>query len=266
MHSASQPQASALTEPCRYCSIVSQANGEKPIGTAVNAESWLFIEVPHPWAKNPWQSTTLTRVFKEIEKRPRLWAKLSIVAIASDKTLSLPDSRHVFYYQQPPQFIAEYQQQHYLVPEANLERLLEALILKPQQQEHFQRYRQLPSRNLFVCTHTHYDVACGRFGTPLFKTLRQDFAKSGQLNIWQSAHFGGHNFAPTLIDFPRGQFWGHLNSEILDLLIKRKGDVSPLLGYYRGWSGCSLWEQVAEQDLWRQLGNRWLEQPTSVRT
>ncbi|MGF1568040.1 MAG: hypothetical protein ACFCVD_08200 [Nodosilinea sp.] len=31
-------------EDCRYCSVTSQAAGEDPIGTAIAADQWLFIE------------------------------------------------------------------------------------------------------------------------------------------------------------------------------------------------------------------------------
>ena len=43
---------------CRYCSEVSLAQGEDPIGTAGVAEQWLIIEVPRPWKKNLWQEKT----------------------------------------------------------------------------------------------------------------------------------------------------------------------------------------------------------------
>ncbi|MEL7523883.1 MAG: hypothetical protein AAGJ80_20060, partial [Cyanobacteria bacterium J06553_1] len=57
---------------CQYCSVTSKANGEDPIGTAVTAQQWLFIEVPQPWAKNPWgnESAALLALFERIEKRP----------------------------------------------------------------------------------------------------------------------------------------------------------------------------------------------------
>ncbi|MEL6138262.1 MAG: sucrase ferredoxin [Cyanobacteria bacterium J06626_23] len=252
---------------CRYCSVVSKANGEDPIGTAVTADQWLFIEVPLPWAKNPWagQPAKLLRVFEYIEQKPRLWKTLRIVAIASDKTESKPGHSHVFFYQKLRTPTAAYRPQHYQIPTAQLAPLIEALTLQPDKLAQFQPYQRPDTRCLFVCTHTRYDLACGRFGTPLYRTLRQRYARPGQLSVWQTAHFGGHNFAPTLIDFPTGQFWGHLEPEILDTLVHRRGDVTQLRPFYRGWSGLSRWVQIAEREVWMQQGWRWLSFPKTAR-
>ncbi|MEL7226307.1 MAG: hypothetical protein AAGL17_16080 [Cyanobacteria bacterium J06576_12] len=40
----------------------------------MTARQWLFIEVPQPWAKNPWgkEFAALLALFERIEKRPRL--------------------------------------------------------------------------------------------------------------------------------------------------------------------------------------------------
>ncbi|MEM6838981.1 MAG: sucrase ferredoxin [Cyanobacteria bacterium P01_C01_bin.120] len=258
------PSGSTLispTEACQYCSVVSRANGEDPIGTAIAADRWLMIEVPRPWAKNPWQqeSPALLALFQTLEKQPRLWQQLRILAIAPDRDYSRPGHRHVISYRRPGRLFAQYEADQYCVAEAQLPQLVEALLFQPQQQPEFESDRQPAVRSLFVCTHTHYDVACGRFGTPLFQTLRQNYAKNEQLQVWQIGHFGGHNFAPTLIDFPQGQFWGHLEPEILDTLVHRQGEVTALRQYYRGWGGLSRWGQVIERELWMQAGWDWLE-------
>lgn len=243
-------------QPCQYCSVTSRVSGEDPIGTAVTARQWLFIEVPQPWAKNPWEqeSVALLELFKRIEKRPQLWRNLRILAIAPDKIASVEGYRHVFFYTRPPGGAATYAQQHYHVTLSQLYSLLEALVLNPNQLGGFSQYQRPATRAFFVCTHTSYDSACGRFGTPLYRTLRKQYADAEQLSVWQTTHFGGHNFAPTLIDFPTGQFWGHLEPEILDTLVYRQGDVAELSQCYRGWSGFETWAQVAERSLWIRQG------------
>ncbi|MEO1592801.1 MAG: sucrase ferredoxin [Cyanobacteria bacterium J06632_22] len=258
-------QTSRTDADCRYCSVVSKANGEDPIGTAVTADQWLFVEVPLPWAKNPWagQPAELLRVFEDIEQRPRLWQALRIVAIAPDKTDSTSGYSHVFFYQKPQGAAVNYRQQSYHVLLSRLAALVKALVLQPEQLASFRADQQPASRHLFVCTHTRYDLACGRFGTPLYRTLRQRYA--GSLKVWQTAHFGGHNFAPTLIDFPMGQFWGHLEEDVLDPLVSRQGDVTTLYPHYRGWSGFSRWAQIAEREMWMQQGWRWLTLPKTAR-
>jgi len=39
---------STITVDCRFCSLVSQNNGEDPIGTAGTYDRWLIIELPLP--------------------------------------------------------------------------------------------------------------------------------------------------------------------------------------------------------------------------
>lgn len=292
--SPTQPVSSGQ-QPCQYCSVTAKANKEDPIGTAVTARLWLFIEVPQPWAKNPWVKDSsgrsgdsklaqLGELFDAIERYPQLWQDLRILAIAPDKVVSTPSKRHVFFYGQPQGAATAYTQQHYHIPTEQLCDLVRSLIFPSGQtsnhssQRHSQQYaqpidrftpyKQPVTRDLFICTHTNYDLACGRFGTPLYRTLRQQYAKAQQLNIWQTTHFGGHNFAPTLIDFPTGQFWGHLeanNPELLDSLIHRQGDLTQLARFYRGCSRFSKWTQIAERSLWMQQGWDGVNAPKSTR-
>ncbi|KPQ36593.1 MAG: Uncharacterized protein conserved in bacteria containing thioredoxin-like domain [Phormidesmis priestleyi Ana] len=269
-----------LDQPCRYCSETSRANGEDPIGTAVTAKLWLFIEVPQPWAKNPWgnESADLLELFQQIERDPQLWRELRILAIAPDKTASTKGDRHVFFYRLPKGAACAYTQQHYHVPISALCALVRSLIWPsvqlavpapfrppdPSQPDPFKPYLQpAPSRTFFVCTHTSYDTACGRFGTPIYRTIKKRYAQAN-LSVWQTTHFGGHHFAPTLIDFPTGQFWGHLVPEVLDTLVYRQGDVTQLQQFYRGWSGFEPWAQIAERSLWMRQGWNWLTTPRSA--
>jgi len=41
--------ATDLQTDCRFCSKISKANGEDPIGSAWPYQQWLIIEVPQPW-------------------------------------------------------------------------------------------------------------------------------------------------------------------------------------------------------------------------
>ncbi|MEO0490884.1 MAG: sucrase ferredoxin, partial [Cyanobacteria bacterium J06659_2] len=43
--------ASPLTAACKFCSEVSKANGEDPIGSANPTDSWLVMELPLPWTE-----------------------------------------------------------------------------------------------------------------------------------------------------------------------------------------------------------------------
>lgn len=72
----------------------------------------------------------------------------------------------------------------------------------------FERYRVPDAdkvRDILVGTHGTIDVACAKFGYPLYRHLRDTYADEG-LRVWRVSHFGGHVFAPTLMDMPTGHY------------------------------------------------------------
>ena len=85
--------------------------------------------------------------------------------------------------------------------------------------------------------------------------------------MWRTSHIGGHRFAPTLIDFPEGRYWGHLEPDALEKLVLRKGFVSELGRFYRGWAGLSgKFEQIAEREIFVREGWEWTRYLKSGRT
>ena len=257
---------------CRYCSEVSQIQGEDPIGTAGIADEWLMIEVSRPWNKDIWQDKPEYRpiigILMELERRnPDL--SLRLMAISPDKEYSQSDRIRVFYYCRPGEVFARYEKQEYIVPPSQLIPLVKAILLEPEALENFASDRQNMTdvREILVCTHTKWDTACGRYGTPLYEKLRKQYVpeSSGKLRVWHTSHFGGHKFAPTLIDFPSGRFWGHLKPELLDTLIYEEGDLKQLEQCYRGWSGMEQFTQIAEREIWLKEGWKWKDYPKSGR-
>jgi hypothetical protein len=125
---------------------------------------------------------------------------------------------------------------------------------------HFERYRQDTAlvRDIVVCTHGSRDVCCGRFGYQVYDILRRRYMVRGKIRVWRSSHIGGHRFAPTLIDYPEARYWGHPEPWAAEGLAARRGPVSDLRRYYRGWSGLqSPFEQVAEREIFAREGWAW---------
>ncbi|NJM17640.1 MAG: sucrase ferredoxin [Richelia sp. SM1_7_0] len=259
------------TNNCRFCSLISQANKEDPIGSGLAVEQYLIIEAPQPWSVDIWI---------EPKQMPQgvldalnfVWennGKIRQLAIAPDREYSIPGYKHVFYYRKPAGLFAEYEKQEFIVPDEEIGALTVALIKEPDKLSNFQRYRQKTShiRELLICTHGNVDIACGKFGYPIYKKLRSEYAikSSANLRVWRCSHFGGHQFAPTLIDLPQGRYWGHLQPEIIDLLVWNNGSVKELYPYYRGWGGLSKFEQIVEREIWMQEGWSWLKYSKSGR-
>ncbi|MBD6617804.1 sucrase ferredoxin [Komarekiella sp. 'clone 1'] len=253
---------------CRFCSQISQANGEDPIGSAIAVEQYLIIEATQPWPILIWiEPNPMPQ--EVIDALNFVWeggGTIRQLAIAPDKEYSIPGHKHVFYYRRPGELFAEYEKQAFLVPDGEVGALALALIKEPASLPDFEQYRQKSShiRELLICTHGNVDAACSRFGYPIYKKLRFEYAATNaNLRVWRCSHFGGHQFAPTLVDLPLGHYWGHLQPEILDVLVWRKGSVKELYPYYRGWGGLSKLEQVVEREIWMQKGWNWLQYPKS---
>lgn len=259
---------------CRYCADIAKANGVDPLGTAAKADHWLITEMKQPWSgslvEDP-QVKPLIPLFKKLIFRRGILIRP--IAIATDHDYSQTGWTRVLYYHRPSSQFAQYAKQEFLIPETEglnfTMALLKSLLKQPNNFKHYRQYQQDTTdiRELLVCTHTQVDLACGRYGTPIYRQLKRDYGHHPQsLRIWQATHFGGHQFAPTLLDLPTGQFWGHLDPAILPSLIERQGDVSNLRPYYRGWSGLQKFEQMAEGEIWKREGWAWLDYPKSGRT
>jgi len=66
------------------------------------------------------------------------------------------------------------------------------------------------------------------------------------------------------VDFLTGQVWGHLEPEILEVLVQRNRPVAELRPFYRGWSGLGKFEQIVEREIWMKQGWDWLKYPKSA--
>ena len=260
---------------CRYCSEVSKANGEDPIGSAPKVDHWLLLEIPQPWpgsmfSENPILQQVLPLFKKLVFKRGVM---LRPLAIAPDPEYSQPGHTRVIHYHRPARQFAEYAKQEYVVPTDQtaplVMALLNSLLKRSREIDQFAPYQQDTTalREILVCTHTQVDLACGRYGTPIYRELRKTYGQPGQpLRVWQSVHFGGHKFAPTLVDLPTGQLWGHLEADSLPQLISRSGDPHQMRRFYRGWTGAQKFEQMAEREAWMQEGWAWFAYPRATRT
>ncbi|MEL4897147.1 sucrase ferredoxin [Crocosphaera sp. Alani8] len=260
---------------CQYCSVISQNNGEDPIGTAGSYDHWLILELKQPWPGNMWvddeKIQPLTKRLKQLIFRKGII--LRPIAIAPDREYSQPGYARLFYYRRSKQLCSSYEKQEFLVPQDQLiplaTAIADSLMRKSNSLETWEPYRQQSSeiREMLVCTHANVDLACGRFGYPVYKKLRSDYTNNPEkpLRVWRSSHFGGHKFAPTLIDLPRGQYWGHLTLESLDTLVHQNGDAEDLRLLYRGWAGMGKFAQIVERELWQQEGWSWFDLPKTAK-
>ncbi|MCY1703466.1 sucrase ferredoxin [Deinococcus sp. SL84] len=105
-----------------------------------------------------------------------------------------------------------------------------------------------------LCTHGRVDSSCGKYGAALFQTLHSE-----EPRLWRTSHFGGHRFAPTLLELPAGRYWAHLTPELTRRLARRTGDWQALAECYRGCAGFSPAAQYADAAAFQQAGWWWLD-------
>ena len=82
-----------------------------------------------------------------------------------------------------------------------------------------------------VCANGRHDPCCALHGTPVYKALVEG---AGVDKVWQTTHIGGHRLAATMIAFPQGIVYGHLDAEDAEAIIMNHRAGFLLTHKYRG--------------------------------
>ncbi|WP_051358054.1 hypothetical protein [Rubidibacter lacunae] len=92
-----------------------------------------------------------------------------------DRDYSVAEYTRVLLFQRPAPFFAQFDKQEFLLPFVQLPHLVQTVLTQPTDLQIFDCYKQptSPTRDLFICTHGNVDVACARFGTPVYYALRK---------------------------------------------------------------------------------------------
>ncbi|MGP1384404.1 MAG: sucrase ferredoxin [Thainema sp.] len=241
------------------CAVFSKQNGEDPIGSASECDRYLVIEVAPPWGRNALQADDFPKDLMPIlQQAAQRSAKGRCLAIAPDPNYSKPGYRRILYWQRPSEQFATYEKQEFWVPNDQVIPLVQALH-HPDQLAAFDAYRQDNTmRDLLICTHAELDICCGKFGEPIYAALQAD-AERDRTRIWRTSHIGSHRLAPTLIDFPTGRYWGHLDLETAQILTRQDQPVTALRDCYRGWAGLPPMAQIVEREILMQEGWAWCD-------
>lgn len=239
------------------CAVFSKHSGEDPVGSAPECDRYLIVEVPMPWGRNVLQSDNfpagLLPVLAAAAARSQ---KGRCLAIAPDPKYHKPGYRRILYFQRPGEQFAAYDKQEFWLPEGLVVPLVKALAT-PADLVAFESYRQpATTRDFLICAHAELDICCGRFSRPVYDTLKTH-AQPDTVRVWRTSHIGSHRLAPTLIDFPEGRYWGHLEPHTSHPLVQRDIPMADLKSYYRGWAGLPPLAQIVEREIFMQLGWDW---------
>jgi hypothetical protein len=227
------------------CSAWARAAGLDPIGSAGSYHGFLLIEMPLPWPR-------------DIGEIPAIAALRDVVADAGLRVQALiPEGsrRRVIAYVNPTadgfsgysRAEAEYG--------SDLARAVTTVLGEATQGS------ADAGRDLLVCTHGRRDVCCGSLGTDLSSQLGQTPLPDG-VRPWRTSHTGGHRFAPTFIVLPEGTAWAYADADLVDRVLRRRGDAAEVADHYRGCAGLAgpavqaLEREVLRQAGWAVLGSR----------
>lgn len=257
------------TNDSRFCSVCARQAGLSPVGYGgADYEIIIAVELPLPWPVGMFTDpermpAEVLAVMKQIRDEYQRTHQVRIrpLGIAPDADYAVAGMRRIIAWRRPQGAFAQFEHSEYLVPEDQIGPLFFALALDPEQLGAFASYREDADnvRDLLVCTHGSVDAACSKFGYPTYARLRRIAEESGgRLRAWRTTHFGGHVFAPTLIDLPHGSYWAYIEAEEAELLARQESDPSRLREHYRGWTGVPApFLQVLERELFMQHGWAW---------
>lgn len=252
----------------RLCSAVAKDAGDDPGGSATPFDAYLGVEIPLPWHWEVADSPGFPEVLRETLDGAREKGAIGkYVGLVPGPGLTRHGHARVLLMRRPGSGpFAAYERREYLLPTDALVSFAEAL--SGRDLSGFERYRVVgtDARDILVCTHGSRDACCGKFGYPVFDQLRSRHAGPG-LRVWRASHIGEHRFSPTLIDFPEGRYWGHLEPLAVEALARRDADVAGISRFCRGWAGMEgRFEQLAEREILAREGWAWTGYRRSGRT
>lgn len=244
------------------CSLIARASGEDPIGTISSYRRYLAVEIPLPWASDIQASPRFPSALRKVlHCYAARGGDVRFQGLAPDPDYSRPGFTRVIVLRRPATAGAGFASAAYEAPVEDLSSLVEQLLDAPDDAYLNGRFRiESPGRDLLVCTHGAKDACCATFGIPSFRSLRYDLAPRAAEppRVWRTSHLGGHRFAPTLIDFPDGRAWAHLDDAALDQIVRHEGPLPDLRRHYRGWTALeTLPEMLVEREVFAREGWDW---------
>ena len=208
-----------------FCSDYSRQAGEDVIGSASNYQTYILVECPLPWTSeafsSKWVPQNLRILVQEVKR-----AKLPIIflLIANDLSHKVNQTT-LLIYQRKEGLSNGFCKQEFKLE--NIEQVA-AVVQKCLSgiSANFE-VETTTTRDILVCTHGSHDKCCARYGAPFYFKVTATTADLclDNVRIWKSSHFGGHRFAPTVIDLPEGRYYGVLEQDSFKSILNRTGDI-----------------------------------------
>jgi len=228
------------------CSAWAHSVGLDPIGSAGVYRGFLLLEVPLPWPRDVGEIPEVAALADLLDGRG-----LRVQALAP-----AGDGRGAILYDPPRPGSGGFSGFRRRQAEygADLRGTVTTLLSDPPAgaEDGF--------RDVLVCTHGRRDVCCGALGTDLFSSLDPAALPDG-VRLWRTSHTGGHRFAPTFIVLPEATVWAYADTDLIDRVLRRRGDAAEVADRYRGCAGLDgPAVQALEREVLRRMGWGLLDQ------
>ena len=195
-----------------FCSEMSRQAGEPLIGSATPCQIYVLIECPFPWTSNPFESKSIPQNLRDLVKLADKDESVMPIRflLIQGQSRTKDGIKVLIYQQQPGEFCQGYQRSEWHVD--SIDRVAELVrgYLAGEAPPSENSTSQI--RDILICTHGSHDKCCAKHGIPFYREAIAAIAQWDlqEVRLWQTSHFGGHRFAPTLIDLPGGRYYGRL--------------------------------------------------------
>ncbi len=223
------------------CSAVHRAAEVDPAGTAPVWDAILVVEIPGPWPRD----ISEAEPFASLVGAPKptiegadgqRWRPQGVKPESPDGFV------RVMAFERSVAGAGPFARREWLLPGADPSRvvgLLEGLVgADPDAVSGFDDWRDDHDGDvvdLLLCTHGTRDVCCGSSGPALHAEIvgllggtTTTAPDGGSVRVWRTSHAGGHRFAPTAVSLPEGVSWSHLDVELAEAIVRRRGETTDL--------------------------------------
>lgn len=219
-----------------FCSRTSLELREQIFGTASTGKAWLLLEYNGPWTHNLLADSDLPGDAKRV------------LAATLDGN---PDARLLFIKNDLRGkaglsfFVAVAREQHQALYRFELDDYRDLLSIDVAGLANGMAADEVHAVDAplyLVCVDGKHDKCCAKFGLPIYREL----VRAAGLTVWQSSHVGGDRFAANVVCLPSGVYYGRVEPNEADRIVRDTAAGYIYLGKFRGRSCYGFAAQAAE--------------------
>ncbi len=242
------------------CSVASRARDEQQFATASPVRRWLTIEVRGAWGRDCVRDTDLSEHVTPQWRQDLQAHGVRILAVRRNLDRDADGAIRLLYASSGRP--GEVHAAAWSTDVEHLSDVMGATSRMPTGDGDAPPGWQPETRPIaLICTNGRHDSCCATFGRPLMRALRETPWID---QVWECSHVGGDRFAANVVMLPEGLYYGRVDPDAIEPLLRLHGERRLLLDNYRGRSTFSFGEQAAEYFVRREHGIDGIDAVTDV--